>query len=150
MTHSRDGKSFSISEVQALLKRLKSVAIQDVIVDKKDHNTWHGSTETGVAITHDAGKTWEVNNNGLYIPRVNAFFTSRYSSEIYISTPAGVYISNDSGETWNETALILNDGEPGAGSLRAEIGGAGYLQAYWMARYHNFIDDKEVQKEWWK
>ena len=46
--------------------------------------------------------------------------------------------------------MILNDGEEGVGALRAEIGGAGYLGAYWMGRYHNFIDDKEAQKEWWK
>lgn len=150
MTHAKDGKSFSVSELQEFFIHLKSVAIQDIIVDKNEPNTWYGSTGTGVAITHDAGKTWKVNNTGLYIPRVNTIFASRYSNDIYISTPAGVYVSNDKGETWNETALILNDGEPGAAALRAEIGGAGYMQAYWMGRYHNFIDDKEAQNEWWK
>ena len=46
--------------------------------------------------------------------------------------------------------MILNDGEPGAAALRAEIGGGGYLQAYWMGRYHNFIDDNEAQEKWWE
>jgi hypothetical protein len=145
MIHDKDGKSLSRTEVQALLKNLKSIPIQDLIVDKEDTNKWYGITDDGVAITHDAGKTWKVISKGLYIPKVDAIFSSRYSNEIFISTPAGVYVSSNRGESWDDTSLILND----IGALRAEIGGIGYLEAYWLGRYHDFITDEKANSIWW-
>lgn len=146
MVHAKDGKSLQISELMPLLNQLKMYSIQDIIFDKRNSDIWYGLTENGVAITKDAGKTWEITNEGLYIPRVNAIFSSRYSKELYISTPAGMYISYDDGESWEDTSLILND----YGALRAEIGGVGYLEAYWLGRYHGFITEDEAMRLWWK
>ncbi|MCK5208433.1 MAG: hypothetical protein KAQ79_10445, partial [Cyclobacteriaceae bacterium] len=111
----------------------------------EDSNTWYGMIESGVAVTYDAGNTWEVNNKGLYIPRVDAIFSSRYSNEIYVSTPAGMYVSHDKGKSWADTSLILQD----SGALRAEIGGVGYLEAYWLGMYHDFITNEEANRMWW-
>jgi hypothetical protein len=146
MIHAKDGKSLHVSELTELLNQLKMLSIQDFIVDKEDSNTWYGMIESGVAITHDAGKTWEVNNKGLYIPRVNAIFSSRYSNEIYISTPAGMYVSINNGKSWDDTSLILQDN----GALRAEIGGVGYLEAYWLGMYHGFITNEDTNDVWWQ
>ena len=38
----------------------------------------------------------------------------------------------------------------GDGAIRSEIGGVGYLTAYWMGRYHGFIGEAEANREWWK
>ncbi len=34
--------------------------------------------------------------------------------------------------------------------VNAWVGGSGYLTAYWMGRYHNFIDEETATAEWWK
>ena len=146
MIHAKEGKSLHVNELTKLLDQLKMLSIQDLIIDKEDSNTWYGMIESGVAITHNAGKTWKISNNGLYIPRVNKIFTSRYSNDIYVSTPAGVYVSKNKGESWDDTSLILND----VGALRAEIGGVGYLEAYWLGMYHGFITSEEANQLWWQ
>jgi len=146
MVHAKDGKSVSTEELMSLLNRLKELPINDLIVDKDNPDTWYGMIETGVAVTHDAGKTWEKSNDGLYIPRVRSIFSSRYRNEIYVGTPAGMYVSNNRCKSWNETSLILQD----VGALRAEIGGAGYLEAYWLGKYHDFINDEEANEIWWE
>ncbi len=62
-----------------------------------------------------------------------------------VGTPAGMYVSDDQGKSWADTSLILQ----GGGAIRSEIGGNGYLTAYWMGRYHDFITDDEANKKWW-
>ncbi len=146
MVHAKNGISLSVSDLTNYIDEFNMLSIQDIIIDKEDSDTWYGMIETGMAITHDAGKTWEVSNKGLYIPRVNAIFSSRYSKEIYVSTPAGMYVSDDKGKSWDDTSLILND----YGALRAEIGGVGYLEAYWLGMYHGFITKEEANRVWWK
>ena len=83
---------------------------------------------------------------GLDIPQVHTLSTPRESTDIYVGTPAGLCISRDRGETWSDTSLILQF----SGVEREEIGGSGYLTAYWMGRYHNFIDEETATAEWWK
>jgi photosystem II stability/assembly factor-like uncharacterized protein len=146
MVHSKDGESLPTKELLKLLNQLKALSITDLIVDKNASDTWYGMTETGIAITYDAGNTWEVSNKGLYIPRVRSIFTSRYSNELYVGTPAGVYISRNGGKLWDDTSLILND----VGALRAEIGGIGYLEAYWLGRLHGFITTEDANNVWWQ
>lgn len=145
MVHANDGKSLPMNELMEMLQMLKGLSISDLIIDKQNPDTWYGMVESGVTITHDAGKTWVVSGEGLYIPQVKSLFRSRYSNELYVGTPAGMYVSNNSGKSWSETSLILQD----VGALRAEIGGVGYLEAYWLGRYHGFIDDNESNKIWW-
>ena len=142
------GKNNKISrdQLQEMFGLMSAFRIQDIRVARSDPDTWYGILNDGVAITHDAGKTWIKSNQGLDIPRVHSIWTPRHSDTIAVGTPAGMYVSRDGGETWNDTPLILN----GNGAIRSEIGGIGYLTAYWMGRYHHFISEKEARAEWWK
>jgi len=56
-----------------------------------------------------------------------------------------MYVSHDRSATWEDTSLILQ----GDGAIRSEIGGIGYLTAYWMGRYHGFITDEQATAQWW-
>jgi photosystem II stability/assembly factor-like uncharacterized protein len=102
--------------------------------------------KSGVAITHDAGRTWTVSSRGLDIPRVDAIWIPRHAAEIYAGTPAGLYVSRDGGQSWEDTSLILQEG----GAIRAEIGGIAYLEAYWLGRFHGFITDEQAHDRWWE
>ena len=124
----------------------RKLAIQDLRVDRKDPNTWYGLLESGIAVTHDAGQNWTIGNKGLDILSVGAIWIPRHSAEIYAGTRAGMYVSRDRGKSWNDTSLILQ----GAGATRTEIGGAGYLTAYWLGRYEGFISEEEANRRWWK
>ena len=133
-------------ELGAFLALAEQYPIEDVCVDAEDPRRWYGRLDRGVAITEDAGQTWHVSAEGLDIPRVQAMWKPRESSDLYVGTPAGLYVSRDGGETWQDTSLIPQ----GAGVTRSEIGGVAYLTAYWMARYHGFIDDAAAREQWWK
>ena len=146
MVHAKDGKSHPTDELMKMLYQLKSLSISDLVFEKESRDSWYGMIENGVAITRDAGKTWEISNEGLHIPVVKSIFCSRYGDALYIGTPAGMYISKNRGRSWEDTSLILQD----IGALRAEIGGIGYLEAYWLARYHGFIDDGAANQVWWE
>jgi len=141
------------TELRSLYGRLRELPIRDLRVDRTNPGIWYGLMETGVAVTEDAGKTWRVSRDGLDIPRVHSIWTPRHSNLVgetvascMVGTPAGMYVSNDQGKSWSDTPLILQ----GEGAIRAEIGGIGYLTAYWMGRYHGFISEEEAQAEWWK
>lgn len=138
-----DGKTWSPIVGDRDLRR--RFAIQDLRVDHTDPNTWYGRLDNGVAITHDAGETWTSSSKGLDIPRVGAIWVPRHSTDIYAGTPAGAYVSHDRGDTWESTSLILQEG----GAIRSEIGGIGYLTAYWMGRYHGLISKTEAERIWW-
>ena len=47
--------------------------------------------------------------------------------------------------SWTGCLLILQH----QGAFREEIGGAGYMTAYWMGRYHGFITEQQAQEKWW-
>ncbi len=133
-------------EMHELMAYAAEFSMADLRVDAHDPNRWYGRLESGVAITEDAGRTWRKSSQGLDIPRVNTLWTPRSSDDVYVGTPAGLYVSRDAGETWQDTTLILQY----EGTEREEIGGIGYMAAYWMARYHDFIDDRTANTEWWK
>ena len=82
----------------------------------------------------------------LDIPRVHALWQPRHSGNLYVGTPAGLYLSRDNAATWEDTSLVLQD----SGVIRSEIGGAGYLEAYWLGRYLGFITDEEAERIWWE
>ena len=140
------GADLTEEELTALVALSQQFAITDIRVDKSDPNRWYGMMSSGVAITEDAGKTWRASSVGLDIPVVNSLSAPRASTDLYVGTPAGLYISRDRGETWEDTSLILQF----SGTQREEISGAGYLTAYWMGRYHNFITADTAAAEWWK
>jgi photosystem II stability/assembly factor-like uncharacterized protein len=120
--------------------------MRDLRLDRTNPDIWYGLMETGIAVTEDAGKTWRVSRKGLDIPRAHAIWTPRHGPLVMVGTPAGMYVSNDQGKSWTDTPLILQ----GEGAIRAEIGGIGYLTAYWMGRYHGFISEADANTEWWQ
>ncbi len=125
---------------------MREFRITDICVDHENPKRWYGQMESAVAITEDAGENWTQSNEGLDIPLVQAISMPRAVNDLYAGTPAGLYVSRDHGKTWQDTALILQQD----GTERAEIGGNGYLTAYWSGRYHGFIDEKTANEEWWK
>ncbi|MFC1715705.1 WD40/YVTN/BNR-like repeat-containing protein [Candidatus Poribacteria bacterium] len=133
-------------ELRSMSQRLREFQISDLRVDQKDPDVWYGMMETGVAVTRDAGNTWTVSSEGLDIPQVRAIWTPRHVPLVMVGTPAGMYVSNDQGKTWTDTALIPQ----GEGAIRSEIGGIGYLTAYWMGRYRGFISEEEANRRWWE
>ncbi len=132
-------------ELMRLFAVHRELNMLDFRVDRHDPQTWYGRLADSVAITHDAGENWHVSAKGMDIPRVEAIWTPRHGKQIVAGTPAGMYVSNDRGETWRDTPLILQ----GGGAIRSEIGGIGFLTAYWLGRYHDFIAEREAHAEWW-
>ena len=63
-----------------------------------------------------------------------------------VGTPAGMYTSHDKGQSWTDTTLIPQSG----GAIRTEIGGIGYLTAYWMGRYHDFVTEEQANEKFWE
>jgi len=133
-------------EMRQLLAYASSYPIRDVRVDSKDPQRWYGLMDSGVAVTEDEGENWIVSNLGLDIPSVQSLWKPRETNDLYVGTPAGLYVSRDGAKTWQDTSLILQ--YPGVG--REEIGGAAYIQAYWLGRYEGFIDEEEANRIWWK
>ena len=86
-----------------------------------------------------------IGSDGLDIPRPQTLWTPRHAGIAMVGTPAGMYVTDDEGATWTDTSLILQE----EGAIRSEIGGIGYLTAYWMGRYHGFITEEEANREWW-
>ncbi|HPO07542.1 MAG TPA: hypothetical protein PLZ55_02655, partial [bacterium] len=140
-----DSVEIPMTELMAMMAEFRKFPIRDVRVDRQDPKTWYGLMDDGIAITHDDGATWTKSAEGLDIPRVGALWTPRHSTDVYVGTPAGMYVSRDRGATWQDTSLILQ----GDGATRSEIGGIGYLAAYWMGRYHGFISDEQATAQWW-
>jgi len=138
--------TISGTELRSLRRRLREFAIRDLKIDRINPDIWYGLMDTGVAITEDAGNIWRVSRDGLDIPRIHSIWTPRHFNLVMVGTPAGMYVSNNQGKSWTDTPLIPQ----GEGAIRAEIGGIGYLTAYWMGRYHGFISEEEAKDEWWK
>jgi hypothetical protein len=133
-------------ELRRLYERSREFSISDLHPDPHEPNTWYGRMEDGVAVTRDAGRSWAKCQDGLDIPRVDAIWAPRNARLVMAGTPAGMYVSHDKGSRWVDTTLIPQ----GAGAVRTEIGGIGYLIAYWMGRYHNFITDEAATAKFWE
>ena len=133
-------------EVMRLVGLAQQFPIREISVDPADPQRWYGLMTAGVAITEDAGKTWQVSKEGLHIPQVQALCQPRNSKDLYVGTPAGLYVSRDQGATWQDTTLVPQN----QGAEREEIGGAGYLTSYWMGRYHGFINEETATAQWWQ
>jgi len=132
-------------ELARLMDVMKAFPLSDLRVQADDSDTWFGLVGDRIAVTRDAGEHWEVTQTGLDIPQVHAIWAPRHASMAMAGTPAGMYVSGDKGESWTDTSLILQED----GAIRAEIGGIGYLTAYWMGRYHGFISEAEANRDWW-
>jgi hypothetical protein len=94
-------------------------------------------------LSEDGGENWQVSNSGLQVPVVRSVFASPESYVAYAGTPGGLYRSIDGGRTWKSSNLILTF----RWNIRREVGSAGYLDAYWMARYHDFITEEQARED---
>jgi photosystem II stability/assembly factor-like uncharacterized protein len=142
----RSNAKINRDELLRMYERSRKFRISDLRLDNRDPNTWYGQLEDGVAITRDGGKTWTTSRSGLDIPRVGAIYTPRHAGVVMVGTPAGMYTSHDKGQSWTDTTLIPQSG----GAIRTEIGGIGYLTAYWMGRYHNFVTEEQANEKFWE
>jgi photosystem II stability/assembly factor-like uncharacterized protein len=132
-------------ELRELMDLLRTYRFRDFRVQSGKPNVWYGLLEDGIAVSRDAGQTWSVSRTGLDIPRPGSLWAPRHASIAMVGTPAGMYVSNDEGETWTDTSLVIQED----GAVRSEIGGIGYLTAYWMGRYHGYITEEEANRSWW-
>jgi hypothetical protein len=101
------------------------------------------ATSAGVMLSEDGGENWRISNDGLQIPIARSVFAPNESYVVYAGTPGGLYRSIDGGKTWKSSNLILNF----RSNIRREVGSAGYLDAYWMARYHDFITEEQALED---
>jgi hypothetical protein len=141
-----EGWTLTRDEIRRFSQLRQKLTIQRIRIDSQNPDIWYGQMPDGVAVTEDAGHSWRVSRDGLDIPQVHSIWTPRHAPLVMVGTPAGAYISTDTGQTWNDTSLILQED----GAIRSEIGGIGYLTAYWMGRYHGFISEDEADRAWWK
>jgi photosystem II stability/assembly factor-like uncharacterized protein len=109
-------------------------------VDVEHGNRLYCATLKGIFISEDGGDTWAKANAGLRIERASRVFAPPEVSTIYASTPGGLFESRDNGKTWQEGNLTLNS----RSNALSETGSADFLDAYWLARYHNFITEEQA------
>jgi hypothetical protein len=101
------------------------------------------ATSNGIMLSEDGGENWLPSNSGLNIPIARSVFAPHDSYVAYAGTPGGLYRSIDGGKTWKNSNLILTF----RSSIRREVGSAGYLDAYWMARSHDFITEEQALED---
>jgi len=114
--------------------------LNHLIADAKESGKFYAAADRGVVTKGKTGL--EKSEAGFNIPLVRSLFTSRYSDWIFASTPGGLYLSKDGGKTWQDGNLWLQFDQ----NTRRELGGASFIDAYWRARYHGFIDDETANK----
>jgi len=101
------------------------------------------ATSLGVFRSTDGGENWAQSNRGLNIPIARSVFSSPASDRVFVGTPGGLYQSTDGGRTWQDANLILIF----RSNIPREVGSAGFLDAYWMGRYHDFITEEEAEED---
>ena len=109
---SRDGgKSFE--------PRVAPMALVDLAADPGDSKRWAATSESGIFISEDEGKTWRQRD-----PTPNVRLAWRDNGELFRIDPGGpVKVSSDGGETWEDRGST--GGEPQA----LTVDHAGYLYA---------------------
>ena len=114
--------------------------INDLALDPKRGDRLLCATSKGIFISDDRGDSWAKANAGLRIERADHVFAPPEVTTRYASTPGGLFESRDDGKTWQEGNLTLNCGS----NALCETGSADFLDAYWLARYHNFITEEQA------
>ncbi len=114
-----------------------------VAYDPRDPNTIYGATEKSFHITTDDGRSWRQMKDGLDIPKVRTIFIPDAGDSIYVSTPAGLYSLKRGQTRWQFANLRLQFER----NTRRDLGGAAYLDAYWMGRYFGFISDERANQD---
>ena len=105
-----DGKTFE--------PRVAPMALVDLAVDPGDPRRWAATSESGLFVSVDEGRTWRQRD-----PTPNVRLAWRDSDELYRIDPGGpVKVSSDGGETWKDRGTT--GGEPQA--LTVDDSGALY------------------------
>ncbi len=101
------------------------------------------ATTKGIMLSRDGGENWVQSSEGLNIPIARSVFAPVGSPMAYAGTPGGLYSSADGGRTWKDANLVLIF----RSNIRREVGAADFLDAYWMARYHDFITEEQARED---
>jgi len=133
-------KAFSDNGFAGVMQLGAQTELNLLTADARGSGKFYAAAERGVVRKSEEG--WERSEEGFNIPLVRSLLTSRYSDWVFAGTPGGLYISKDGGKTWQDGNLWLQFGQ----NTRRELGGASYIDAYWRARYHGFIDDETANK----
>ncbi len=105
-----DGKTFE--------PRVAPMALVDLAADPGDSKRWAATSESGIFVSVDEGKTWRQRD-----PTPNVRLAWHESGELFRIDPGGpVKVSTDGGETWQDRGST--GGEPQA--LAVDDGGALY------------------------
>ncbi len=95
-----DGKTFE--------PRVAPMALVDLAADPGDPKRWAATSETGIFVSVDEGRTWRQRD-----PTPNVRLAWHESGELYRIDPGGpVKVSTDGGETWEDRGST--GGEPQA------------------------------------
>jgi photosystem II stability/assembly factor-like uncharacterized protein len=98
--------------------RVAPMALVDLAADPRDPKRWAATSETGIFVSVDEGRTWRQRD-----PTPNVRLAWHVSGELYRIDPGGpVKVSTDGGETWKDRGST--GGEPQA--LAVDDAGALY------------------------
>jgi hypothetical protein len=125
-----------------LLSGLFPHFIESITYDPQEPNTIYAATEKSFYMSTDDGRNWKQVKDGLDIPKVKAIFTPT-GDTIYAGTPAGLYSLKRGQDRWQFANLRLQFEK----NTRRDLGGAAYLDAYWMGRYFGFISNDQATQE---
>lgn len=144
-TWSNDFRSILETLSEKGMAGLASLAVRmelnQLVIDPDDPDLRLASSGNGVAVSRDGGETWTESGEGLEIPVIHHLFAPMHTDWLFVSTPGGLYLSEDGAETWRDGNLWLQF----EGNERRELGGAAFIDAYWRARYHGFIDSETAR-----
>ena len=102
--------------------RVAPMALVDLAADPGDSNRWVATSESGIFVSEDEGKTWRQRD-----PTPNVRLAWNESGELFRIDPGGpVKVSTDGGETWEDRGNT--GGEPQA--LTVDQAGALYMAAF--------------------
>ena len=132
------GRMYAEGKLMQLLARMIDAEITSLAVDPRNSDTLYAGTRQGLLKSSDGGESWDLHADGFDIPWVTNVMAPPSSSSIFAGTHAGLYRSRDRGETFDYANLRCQFQQ----NTVREIGGAAYIDAYWLGRYHGFIDDE--------
>jgi photosystem II stability/assembly factor-like uncharacterized protein len=98
--------------------RVAPMALVDLAADPRDAKRWVATSETGIFVSEDEGRTWRQRD-----PTPNVRLAWHATGDLYRIDPGGpVKVSSDGGETWQDRGST--GGEPQA--LAVDEAGALY------------------------
>ena len=131
-------RAYAEGNLMAILARLVEGEFFSFTVDPRESGTLYAGTQKGLMRSADGGDTWQAHSSGLDIPWVTNVMAPAHTSLVLVGTLAGLYQSADGGESFTYANLRCQFEK----NTVREIGGAAHIDAYWLGRYHGFIDQE--------